>query len=109
MNTSFIFIALDYEQFAHILHSVLLNFIVSNTSRHHHLDYNRAGHFTQLVWKSTTQMGVGVAMRRFSGHRVNSCQPDFPSTLIYVVVKYDPPGNILDMKNYDDNVLPPIR
>uniref|UniRef100_A0A8R1TW65 SCP domain-containing protein n=1 Tax=Onchocerca volvulus TaxID=6282 RepID=A0A8R1TW65_ONCVO len=80
-----------------------------NYKTHHHLDYNRTGHFTQLVWKSTTQMGVGVAMRRFSGHRVNSCQPDFPSTLIYVVVKYDPPGNILDMKNYDDNVLPPIR
>ncbi|VDK64219.1 unnamed protein product [Onchocerca ochengi] len=81
----------------------------SRVTMHHHLDYNRTGHFTQLVWKSTTQMGVGVAMRRFSGHRVNSCQPDFPSTLIYVVVKYDPPGNILDMKNYDDNVLPPIR
>uniref|UniRef100_A0A915PIH6 SCP domain-containing protein n=1 Tax=Setaria digitata TaxID=48799 RepID=A0A915PIH6_9BILA len=60
---------------------------------HHHLDYHRTGHFTQLVWKSTTQMGVGVAMRHFNGRRANSCQPSFPSTLIYVVVKYDPPGN----------------
>uniref|UniRef100_A0A0R3RVS9 SCP domain-containing protein n=1 Tax=Elaeophora elaphi TaxID=1147741 RepID=A0A0R3RVS9_9BILA len=76
---------------------------------HHHLDYHRTGHFTQLIWKSTKQMGVGVAMRDFNGHRANSCQPDFPSTLIYVVVKYDPPGNVLDKKNYDDNVLPPIQ
>ncbi|OZC08406.1 SCP-like protein [Onchocerca flexuosa] len=98
--------SLDYKQFAHF---VLLNFMASNTSRHHYLDYNHTGHFTQLVWKSTTQMGVGIAMRRFSGHQANSCQPDFPSILFYVVIKYDPPGNILDMKNYDDNVLPPIR
>ncbi|CAG9537349.1 unnamed protein product [Cercopithifilaria johnstoni] len=80
-----------------------------NYKTHHHLDYHRTGHFTQLVWKSTTQMGVGVAMRHFNGRRANKCQPDFPSTLIYVVVKYDPPGNVLDKKNYDDNVLPLIQ
>ncbi|VDK71931.1 unnamed protein product [Litomosoides sigmodontis] len=80
-----------------------------NYKTHHHLDYHRTGHFTQLVWKSTTQIGVGVAMRHFNGRRANHCQPDFPSTLIYVVVKYDPPGNVLDKKNYDDNVLPPIQ
>uniref|UniRef100_A0AAF5PGG0 SCP domain-containing protein n=1 Tax=Wuchereria bancrofti TaxID=6293 RepID=A0AAF5PGG0_WUCBA len=80
-----------------------------NYKTHHHLDYHRTGHFTQLVWKSTTQVGVGVAMRNFNGRRVNKCQPDFPSTLIYVVVKYDPPGNVLDKRNYDDNVLPPIQ
>lgn len=54
-------------------------------------------------------MGIGVAMRHFNGRRAKSCQPNFPSTLIYVVVKYDPPGNVLDKKNYDDNVLPPIQ
>ncbi|VDN04854.1 unnamed protein product [Thelazia callipaeda] len=78
-----------------------------NYKTHHHLDYERKGHFTQLIWKSTLRMGVGVAMRYFSGHRENSCQPDFPSTIIYAVVKYDPPGNILSMTQYDDNVLPP--
>ncbi|KAL3981832.1 Cysteine-rich secretory family protein [Acanthocheilonema viteae] len=80
-----------------------------NYETHHHLDYHRTGHFTQLVWKSTTQIGVGVAMRHFNGRRAKNCQPDFPSTLIYVVVKYDPPGNVLDKRNYDDNVLPPIQ
>ncbi|VDO27422.1 unnamed protein product [Onchocerca flexuosa] len=89
--------------------SITTIFTSRQSVEHHYLDYNHTGHFTQLVWKSTTQMGVGIAMRRFSGHQANSCQPDFPSILFYVVIKYDPPGNILDMKNYDDNVLPPIR
>ncbi|EJD74797.1 hypothetical protein LOAG_17942, partial [Loa loa] len=80
-----------------------------NYKTHHYLDYQRTGHFTQLVWKSTKQMGVGVAMRHFKGRPANSCQPDFPSTMIYVVVKYDPPGNVLDKENYDNNVLPPIQ
>ncbi|VDN23205.1 unnamed protein product [Gongylonema pulchrum] len=80
-----------------------------NYKTHHHLDYHKAGHFTQLVWKSTTHLGIGVTMRSFDGHRTNSCHPNFPSTMIYVVVKYDPPGNILSLEHYSANVLPPMQ
>lgn len=80
-----------------------------NYETHQFLDYHRTGHFTQLVWKSTTEMGVGVGVRYFNGHRTNNCQPSFPSTMIYVVIKYDPPGNILTLENYVNNVLPPVE
>lgn len=47
-------------------------------------------HFTQIVWKSTTHLGVGIA--------INENQN------VYVVACYSPPGNLLNM--YSDNVLP---
>ena len=47
------------------------------------------GHFTQLIWKHTTQIGGGIS-------RGNN--------RIYVVVQYDPPGNVGGL--YARNVLP---
>uniref|UniRef100_A0A915CD53 SCP domain-containing protein n=1 Tax=Parascaris univalens TaxID=6257 RepID=A0A915CD53_PARUN len=69
-------------------------------------DYFKTGHFTQLIWKSTKNLGIGVAIRRFDGHRTNSCQPNFDSNLLYVVVKYDPPGNVQSSQYYLENVSP---
>ena len=37
------------------------------------------GHFTQVVWKATTQVGCGVAMSNDGG--------------VYGVCQYTPPGN----------------
>ncbi|GMT28122.1 hypothetical protein PFISCL1PPCAC_19419, partial [Pristionchus fissidentatus] len=48
------------------------------------------GHFTALVWKSTTSMGVGIATTK-SGKQ-------------FVVAQYSPPGNMAG--KYIDNVLP---
>lgn len=49
-----------------------------------------AGHFTQMVWKSTTHLGCGD--KWCSGRRLYVCQ-------------YKPPGNVRG--RYSQNVLPP--
>lgn len=51
------------------------------------------GHFTQLVWKSSTHLGVGVA---FHPQRKWKC---------IVVAHFGPPGNVLG--SFKENVLPP--
>jgi Cysteine-rich secretory protein family. len=50
------------------------------------------GHFTQLVWASSRQFGVGKARSR--------------SGKVLVVAHYRPPGNISGM--FQQNVLPPL-
>jgi Cysteine-rich secretory protein family len=49
------------------------------------------GHFTQVVWKSSKELGVGKAKSR--------------SGRIYVVANYYPPGNY--QGQFAQNVLPP--
>jgi len=49
----------------------------------------RTGHFTQLVWRETTQLGC--AMSQCNGNDIWVCE-------------YDPPGNVQGM--YRDNVKP---
>ncbi|XP_031565022.1 protein PRY1-like [Actinia tenebrosa] len=57
-------------------------------------DYNRPGfssntaHFTQVVWKSTTKVGVGIAAVTRNGF-----------TYTFVVARYSPPGN-MNMPGY---------
>ena len=61
----------------------------------HNYDYNHpgfrgnTGHFTQMVWKSTTHMGAG--------HVVQGNQT-------YVVANYSPPGNITNPGQFEQNV-----
>lgn len=50
-----------------------------------------AGHFTQVVWKESTQLGVGVATQ---GNKV------------FVVGQYRPPGNMNTAESFRENVLP---
>ncbi|XP_068151979.1 Golgi-associated plant pathogenesis-related protein 1 [Drosophila tropicalis] len=47
------------------------------------------GHFTQVVWKNSTELGVGFAKR---------------GNTIFVVCNYNPPGNYNNM--YRENVSP---
>ncbi|KAA0709781.1 Golgi-associated plant pathogenesis-related protein 1 [Triplophysa tibetana] len=49
----------------------------------------KTGHFTQVVWKSTKEVGVGLAT---DGHTV------------FVVGEYSPPGNITNSGYYEENV-----
>jgi pathogenesis-related protein 1 len=45
-----------------------------------------AGHYTQMIWRNTTKVGIGQA----------TC----PSGAIIIVGNYDPPGNYLGEKAY---------
>ncbi|XP_046397272.1 uncharacterized protein LOC124164128 [Ischnura elegans] len=57
-------------------------------------DFQReAGHFTQLIWKESRELSVGIARN--------------PSTGTYVVAHYYPPGNIRG--RFPSNVLSPIK
>ncbi|KAH9496915.1 Golgi-associated plant pathoproteinsis- protein 1 [Bulinus truncatus] len=51
----------------------------------------KSGHFTQVVWKSTTEMGIGKAKSSEGS--------------VIVVGSYRPPGNMLGA--FGQNVLPP--
>ncbi|XP_044732409.1 uncharacterized protein LOC123295218 isoform X3 [Chrysoperla carnea] len=52
----------------------------------------RSGHFTQVIWKETTELGVAYS-RGKNGR-------------IYVVANYSPPGNFIG--DFAENVPPPI-
>lgn len=51
----------------------------------------KTGHFTQVVWRDSTELGVGMARNR-NGE-------------VYVVANYNPPGNFLG--SFSENVQPP--
>jgi len=49
-------------------------------------NFSKTGHYTQMVWKNTTSMGLGQA----------TC----PSGAIIIVGNYDPAGNYIGQKAY---------
>lgn len=49
------------------------------------------GHFTQVIWKNSQQLGVGLAYTN-------------DQRSVYVVAQYTPPGNVLNV--FQSNVLP---
>ena len=55
------------------------------------------GHFTQLVWKSSTSIGLGMAV----GKHLNK-------NAYYCTAQYSPAGNVVGNNNqyFRDNVLP---
>lgn len=50
------------------------------------------GHFTQLVWKATNQLGCGIAVTT--------------TNKVYGVCNYSPQGNIVNAGYFQTNVLP---
>lgn len=59
---------------------------------------SRTGHFTQVVWKNTTELGCGVAQGTES-------RSGYEFTKIYVVCHYQTAGNY--MGQFMENVLKP--
>ncbi|MEE6504710.1 hypothetical protein FKM82_005306 [Ascaphus truei] len=53
---------------------------------------SNTGHFTQVIWRGSTQLGVGLAT-------------DGRGTF-YVVGQYNPPGNVNTAAHFQSNVLP---
>uniref|UniRef100_A0A914QNL7 SCP domain-containing protein n=1 Tax=Panagrolaimus davidi TaxID=227884 RepID=A0A914QNL7_9BILA len=49
-------------------------------------------HFTQIIWKSSKKIGIGISKSSNTG-------------MYYVVANFDPPGNM--MGNFAQNVPPP--
>ncbi len=65
-------------------------------------DYNNpgfnseTGHFTQVVWKDTIEIGCGLA---------TNCSADSPYMAHVWVCQYNPPGNYTNL--FAENVFPP--
>jgi len=49
-------------------------------------DWAKSGHYTQVIWKNTTQVGCGCAVSQ--------------SGAFFFVCNYDPPGNYIGQKPY---------
>lgn len=56
-----------------------------------------AGHFTQVIWKSSTKVGCGAAVGRYKSNGTNWYA-------VFVVCNYYPPGNYSN--EYTKNVMP---
>jgi len=54
------------------------------------------GHFTQLVWKSSQKVGVGIASKTTGGN-----------TRTVIVARYSPAGNVQITEEYKANVMQP--
>lgn len=51
------------------------------------------GHFTQVVWKGTSKLGLGVSFSQGDGR-------------VVIVGRYNPPGNVTG--DFPNNVPPPL-
>ena len=53
----------------------------------------KTGHFTQVVWVNTMDLGCGLAISE--------------NKKVFAVSNYSPPGNLDSIKAFEKNVLPP--
>nr|XP_033817962.1 uncharacterized protein LOC117368424 [Geotrypetes seraphini] len=56
--------------------------------------HSNTGHFTQVVWKDSREVGIGMATNG--------------EGLFFVVGQYNPAGNITNVGYFEKNVLPPM-
>ena len=49
-------------------------------------DWAKSGHYTQVIWKNSTEVGCGSALSK--------------SGAFFFVCNYDPPGNYIGQKPY---------
>ncbi|KAF1747076.1 hypothetical protein GCK72_023535 [Caenorhabditis remanei] len=93
---------------AAIIQSFYLEGIGYNYSSWKPMSFFKTGHFTQLIWKDSRKIGVGVSIVKSSSIR-SQCVSSSPNMyFIFVVVKYDPAGNFESQKSYLNNVERPV-
>ena len=80
----------DYKNPGFSMSKKLLTFLVKIGLQNLYLFLIETGHFTQVVWKSSTELGCGISVD--SNNRIVG------------VCNYNPPGNY--MGQFDSNVLP---
>lgn len=61
--------------------------------------FEATGHFTQVVWNSTTQVGCAMT---------NTATTQLPTYTYYLVCEYSPPGNIVNAGYFANNVYQPV-
>ena len=59
----------------------------------------QAGHYTQVVWNATTQVGCAMT---------NTATQQLPDYTYYLVCEYSPPGNIVNPGYFQNNVYQPL-
>jgi hypothetical protein len=73
----------------------------------------QTGHFTQLVWKGTTEVGCGVTNCPpvSSSSSSSDDSGSNPAQGWFVVCEYRPPGNVVGDDNiwFTQNVDPPVN
>lgn len=77
---------------------------MSETARYDYADPGfspSTGRFTQVVWKSTTQVAAAVTTCP-----PNTVIPGYPGNATYIVARYAPPGNFPDL--FRENVAGPV-
>ncbi|CAI2356402.1 unnamed protein product [Caenorhabditis sp. 36 PRJEB53466] len=92
---------------AAVVQSFYIEGIGYNYSSWRPMSYFKTGHFTQLVWKDSRKIGVGVSIVKGSSVRSPCISSSSNMYLIFVVVKYDPAGNFETHKAYMENVKRP--
>jgi uncharacterized protein YkwD len=56
---------------------------------------SNTGHFTQVVWKASTQLGCAIV----------TCNGKNGTPGNYLVCEYNPPGNVINEHYFENNVL----
>uniref|UniRef100_A0A1I8ASF5 SCP domain-containing protein n=1 Tax=Steinernema glaseri TaxID=37863 RepID=A0A1I8ASF5_9BILA len=70
-----------------------------------------AAHFTQMIWKGVSEIGVGLFERKFTKNSFGDCHigTQVPAYAYFIVIHHNPEGNRFEKDQFLNNVLSPKR